>query len=139
MHILSYEDIEVHPTRIYEEESVRILELAETMIRLCGFEPYRDIEIIETGLRPGEKLYEELLIRTEELDKTENSMIFIERDTPLTPDELKAKLDILRRALESEDDEVVRNALRSAVPTYITPESVNTDAVVEKTLEELTV
>ncbi len=120
-------------------KSVRILELAETMIRLCGFEPYRDIEIIETGLRPGEKLYEELLIRTEELDKTENSMIFIERDTPLAPDELNEKLNVLRLALESEDDEVVKNALRSVVPTYITPESVNTDAVVEKTLEELTV
>jgi len=69
-------------------KSVRILELAESMIRLSGFEPYRDIDIVETGLRPGEKLYEELLIRTEELDQTENSMIFIERDAPLSPEEL---------------------------------------------------
>ena len=57
---------------------VRILDLAENMVRLSGLVPYRDIDIVETGLRPGEKLYEELLIKTETLDKTENNMIFIE-------------------------------------------------------------
>ena len=51
------------------------MDLAENMIRLSGVQR---IEIIETGLRPGEKLYEELLVKTEELDKTDNSMIFIE-------------------------------------------------------------
>ena len=56
-------------------QPVKILDLAENMIRLSGVE---GIEIVETGLRPGEKLYEELLVKTEELDKTENSMIFIE-------------------------------------------------------------
>ena len=49
---------------------VKILDLAENMVRLSGYEPYRDIDIIETGLRPGEKLYEELLVKTEELGKT---------------------------------------------------------------------
>ena len=58
---------------------VKIYDLAEKMIRLSGLEPYKDIDIVETGLRPGEKLYEELLIRTEEMDKTENDLIFIER------------------------------------------------------------
>ena len=52
-------------------QPVKILDLAENMIRLSGVE---EIEIVETGLRPGEKLYEELLVKTEELDKTENSM-----------------------------------------------------------------
>ena len=108
---------------------VRILELAENMIRLSGFEPYRDINIIETGLRPGEKLYEELLIRTEELDKTENSMIFIERDEPLSLDAIDNKLNILREALVSEDDETVKEALKRVVPTFYSPEELNRDAI----------
>ncbi len=108
---------------------VRILELAENMIRLSGYEPYRDIEIVETGLRPGEKLYEELLIRTEELDRTENSMIFIERDTPLPPEIICEKLEILRRAVETEDDECVRKALHRVVPTFYVPEEINCRAV----------
>jgi len=106
-------------------QPIRILDLAENMIRLSGYEPYRDIEIVETGLRPGEKLYEELLIRTEELDRTENSMIFIERDMPLPPETIREKLDLLRRAVETEDDECVRSALRQAVPTFFAPEEIN--------------
>ena len=47
-----------------------------------GLQPYVDIDIVETGLRPGEKLYEELLIKSEELDKTGNDMIYVERDKP---------------------------------------------------------
>ena len=107
---------------------VKILELAENMIRLSGFEPYRDIDIIETGLRPGEKLYEELLIKTEELDKTQNRMIFIERDKGLPQDEIAEKLDILYRALETNDDNKVKEALMKVVPTFHTPEEVNKKA-----------
>ena len=62
-------------------QPVKIMDLAENMIRLSGVQ---GIEIVETGLRPGEKLYEELLVKTEELDKTSNSMIFIERDSALS-------------------------------------------------------
>lgn len=107
---------------------VKILELAENMIRLSGFEPYKDIEIIETGLRPGEKLYEELLIKTEELDKTENSMIFIERDEALSMVELHEKLNKLREAVETEDDGTAKKALEEVVPTYHSPDEVNKDA-----------
>ncbi|MBR2042153.1 MAG: polysaccharide biosynthesis protein, partial [Oscillospiraceae bacterium] len=108
---------------------VRILELAESMIRLSGYEPYRDINIIETGLRPGEKLYEELLIKTEELTRTDNSMIFIERDKPLDREEINAKLDILRKAILTQNDEKVRSALKRVVDTYHAPEEVNSSAV----------
>ncbi|MBQ8619637.1 MAG: polysaccharide biosynthesis protein [Clostridia bacterium] len=108
---------------------VRILELAESMIRLSGFEPYRDINIVETGLRPGEKLYEELLIKTEELTKTDNRMIFIERDKPLSRAEIDKKLEILRRAVETQDDEKVRRAMKRVVDTYHAPEEVNSSAV----------
>ena len=54
-----------------------------------------EIKIEEIGLRPGEKLYEELLMKNESLDKTEDDMIFIERDKPLTRAEVEEKLDIL--------------------------------------------
>ena len=108
---------------------IRILDLAESMIRLSGLEPYRDIDIIETGLRPGEKLYEELLIKTEELDKTDNDMIFVERDAPLSRDEIDQKLNILREALKTQSNHVVREALMRVVPTYHAPEEVNRKAI----------
>ena len=107
---------------------VKILELAENMIRLSGFEPYDDIDIIETGLRPGEKLYEELLIRTEELSRTENDLIFIERDRPLSAGEIAEKIELLRAAIETGDDQAVRDALYCAVPTFRPPSVVNGQA-----------
>lgn len=106
-------------------QPVKILDLAENMIRLLGAS---DVEIIETGLRPGEKLYEELLVNTQELEKTENSLIFIEREAPVSRAEVEQKLTLLRAACESDDDERVRAALRDAVPTYKTPEEVNSHA-----------
>ncbi|MBQ6289856.1 MAG: polysaccharide biosynthesis protein [Clostridia bacterium] len=104
---------------------VKIYDLAEEMIRLSGLEPHKDIEIVETGLRPGEKLYEELLIRTEEMDKTDNDLIFIERDKPLSEEEINEKLDILREALATGHNTAVKEALMKVVPTYHTPEEVN--------------
>ncbi len=108
---------------------VKILELAENMIRLSGLEPYKDINIIETGLRPGEKLYEELLIKTEDLDKTENSMIFIERDAPHSTEDIQKKLNILRDALSTSDDGKVREALKACVDTFHDPNEVNATAI----------
>lgn len=107
---------------------VKILDLAENMIRLAGLEPYKDMEIIETGLRPGEKLYEELLVKTEELSKTDNSLIFVERDVPLDIGELNFRLDILRKALNTGDDDAVKNAVKQVVPTYCSPEEINANA-----------
>ncbi|MBR6707963.1 MAG: polysaccharide biosynthesis protein [Clostridia bacterium] len=115
---------------------VKILDLAESMIRLSGYEPYKEINIVETGLRPGEKLYEELLIKTEELDKTDNEMIFVERDEPLSREKILEKLDILRRAAESEDDEAVRRALKKIVPTYRSAQSVNSRAEDSEEMKE---
>lgn len=106
-------------------QPIEILRLAEEMIRLSGLEPYKDIDIIETGLRPGEKLYEELLIRSEEMDKTENNLIFIERDKPLSEEEIQEKLDILREALVTGHNTAVKEALMKVVPTYHKPEEVN--------------
>ncbi|MCI6229153.1 MAG: polysaccharide biosynthesis protein [Clostridiales bacterium] len=106
-------------------QPVKILDLAESMIRLSGVS---GIEIVETGLRPGEKLYEELLVKTEELDKTENSLIFIEKDTPLSRQEIEERLRILAAAVDTGSDETVRRALKAVVPTYRSPEEVNAKA-----------
>ena len=108
---------------------IKILELAESMIKLSGYEPYTDIDIIETGLRPGEKLYEELLVKTEKLTKTQNALIFIEKDTPVSVKELERCLTLLKNAVDAGDDEAAREALREAVPTFKTPEEINADAM----------
>ena len=115
---------------------VKILDLAENMIRLSGLEPGKDIEIIETGLRPGEKLYEELLIKTEELDKTKNELIYIERDRALKEEEIVEKLDVLRAALATQNNRKVKAALMSVVPTYKRPEEVNNKALDAKEMKE---
>ncbi len=107
---------------------VKILDLAENMVRLSGLKPYEDIDIIEVGLRPGEKLYEELLMKTEELDKTPNDLIFIERDTPLSREEVEQKLAILLDAVEKEGKENVLAAIRKTVPTFQSPEDANKKA-----------
>lgn len=104
---------------------VKILDLAENLIRLSGYTPYRDIDIVETGLRPGEKLYEELLIASRDIEKTENDQIFVERQPAVTPEELEGKLSILSAALEKNDPTVIRSALHQVVPTFHEPEDLN--------------
>ena len=103
-------------------QPVKILDLAENMIKLSGA---HDIEIIETGLRPGEKLFEELLIKSDTLTKTSNDLIFIEKDTPLSKEEINEKLQVLQKAIKNEDDNDAREALRSVVPTFKRPEEIN--------------
>lgn len=103
-------------------QPVKILDLAENMIKLSGA---HDIEIVETGLRPGEKLFEELLIKSDTLTKTDNDLIFIEKDTPLSKEVINEKLQVLKKAIENEDDNDAREALRSVVPTFRRPEEIN--------------
>ncbi len=112
---------------------VKILDLAESMIQLSGLVPYQDIDIVEIGLRPGEKLYEELLMKTKELDKTENELIFIERDQPLSREAVEEKLDILRRTLEEEGD--ILAAVQATVPTFRSPEEVNRAAAMAEEMK----
>jgi FlaA1/EpsC-like NDP-sugar epimerase len=111
---------------------VKIMELAENMIRLSGYTPYKDIEIKEIGLRPGEKLYEELLMANESLTVTENSHIFVENDAPLSREEMEAVLDRLRDAIaqseDSLDSTLIRETMMQLVPTYHDAESVNAAA-----------
>jgi FlaA1/EpsC-like NDP-sugar epimerase len=113
-------------------QPVRIYDLATNMIKLMGYEPEKDIEIKEIGLRPGEKLYEELLMKNEDLMKTDNDMIFIEKDAPYTREEIEQKLAILKRAVENSRESVssdaIKGAIKAVVPTFIEPETVNKTA-----------
>ena len=115
-------------------DPVKIIDLAENMIKLSGLEPGKDIEIKEIGLRPGEKMYEELLVKGENLGKTENEKIFTEKDTPLPSEVIEEKLSVLKTALESKSNRKVKEALKSVVPTYHDPEEVNGVASLHRNL-----
>ncbi len=99
-------------------EPVKIYDLAENFIKLSGLKPGRDIDIEIVGLRPGEKLYEELMMEEEGLKATRSQKIFIARLTDIQPDELKAYLDALQQALECEGNLPVVQAIQNAVSTY---------------------
>ena len=97
-------------------EPVKIYDLAENLIRLSGFEPNVDIDIKITGLRPGEKLYEECLMEEEGLQKTENKMISIGK--PLEIDEnLFEKIKQLGKEAVKETKKM-KELVSELVPTY---------------------
>lgn len=104
---------------------VKILDLAEKLIRLSGYEPYTEIPIIETGLRPGEKLYEELLMNSKDLVATANQKIFIEQQKKISKWEINYKLLLLSHSIETKSPEKIKNALKKCVSTYRDPEVVN--------------
>jgi len=107
-------------------EPVRILDLAENMIRLSGLEPYVDIEIKEIGLRPGEKLYEELLMNSKFLTETDNEKIFVEEQAEIDPAEIMNGLIRLDMAVtEGSDHREILALMKELVPTYHAPEEVN--------------
>ncbi len=98
-------------------EPVKILDLATNLIKLSGYKPGEDIEIKFTGLRPGEKMYEELLMNEEGLKETANKMIFIGKPIEFDEDELRRQLDILEQeAVDEEGD--IREEVKKIVPTY---------------------
>ena len=99
-------------------EPVRISDLADRMIRLSGKEPGRDIEVRYIGLRPGEKLYEELLADAESTLPTHHPRILIGRTT--TPDAgvARAGLDTILRAAAERDDQACVEAMKRLVPEY---------------------
>ena len=96
---------------------VRILDMAENLIRLSGYEPYKDIDICFTGLRPGEKLYEELLMDEEGLQKTVNDRIFIGKPIDMDYDRIEKALQRLGEAALSETANV-RELVHDLVPEY---------------------
>ena len=108
---------------------VRILELAENLIRLSGLTPYQDIQIEEIGLRPGEKLYEELLTRSADLSRTENDKIFVEFKPVIPEAALERRLAELTVVLEHGRRADIFQTLHHLVPTFHDPEEVNRAAL----------
>lgn len=107
-------------------EPVQIIKLAENMIRLSGYIPYEDISIIEIGLRPGEKLYEELLMDSGNLIATANHKIFIEQQNEIPRIEMSNKIKQLEDTLNKNSPEDIKNILKQVVPTYQDAKKVNT-------------
>ncbi|HBW13318.1 MAG TPA: nucleoside-diphosphate sugar epimerase [Proteiniclasticum sp.] len=101
-------------------DPVRIYDLAENLIRLSGYEPHEDIEIKVTGLRPGEKLYEELLMAEEGLEKTPNELIYIGRPNGFDKETLKETLMMLKEKIHDEEvsSKMVKELVGSIVKTY---------------------
>jgi FlaA1/EpsC-like NDP-sugar epimerase len=100
-------------------EPVRILSLAEDLIRLSGLEPYQDIDITFTGLRPGEKLYEELLTSEESVEsKTKHEKIFVAKPNRVEYPFLLKRLDHLKEMMERGDLDEVMDMLEILVPSY---------------------
>ncbi len=107
-------------------QPVKIIDMAENLISLSGHEPYTEIEIIEIGLRPGEKLYEELLMQTGNLDRTENNKIFVEQQGVRSKEELENDLRILHKAIDDRvSNEECIALMKTLVPTYKSPVEIN--------------
>ncbi|BAW01142.1 epimerase/dehydratase WbiI [Thermus thermophilus] len=98
-------------------EPVRILDLAKDLIRLAGFEPYRDIDIVFTGVRPGEKLFEELLTAEEGTEASYHEKIWVAKPSAL-PREFPRLLEELDLAARRGDERRIRELLRQLIPTY---------------------
>lgn len=108
-------------------EPVKIYDLAVSLIKLLGYEPNVDIPIEITGLRPGEKLYEKILMSEEGLTSTKHNKIFITEPMNITMEELEEKLEKLKELLKLEKDEnsEVKRYIKEIVPTFKEPEEVN--------------
>jgi FlaA1/EpsC-like NDP-sugar epimerase len=98
-------------------QPVKILDLAEMLIKLSGYKPYEDIDIKITGLRPGEKLYEELLMAEEGMTSTQNELIHVGKPIEINDEEFFAKLEKLQQAIKNENCNV-RQVISEIVPTY---------------------
>ena len=108
-------------------EPVKIYDLAVSLIKLSGLQPDVDIPIEITGLRPGEKLYEELLMSEEGLEHTKHNKIFVAEPLNLSTSEVNKRVDILRELVKTEDHTMqeIKDTMKKVVPTYAEPEERN--------------
>jgi FlaA1/EpsC-like NDP-sugar epimerase len=102
-------------------EPIKIVDLARDLIRLSGLVPEKDVPIRFTGLRPGEKLYEELLTASEGATVTRHEKIFVAAPSPADPSALDVAVDALAALAAAGDSDGIRVLLRRIVPTYHTP------------------
>lgn len=122
-------------------EPVKIYDMAKKLIKLSGYEPNVTMQIKITGLRPGEKLYEEILMNEEGLEATKHDKIHVAEPLNITMEQLEEKLDKLDNLLETsnnEDKDEIRKTMKQIVPTYRIPEHEKKKAekVVEKNITE---
>ena len=106
-------------------QPVKIVTLAENLIRMYGKVPNEDIDIVFTGLRPGEKIREELLMMEEGLKSTQNKLIFIGKQIEIDEESFVADLEMLKESARKDDEAAAVAALHSIVPTFTTPEEFN--------------
>ncbi|MEO0684853.1 MAG: nucleoside-diphosphate sugar epimerase/dehydratase, partial [Cyanobacteria bacterium J06649_11] len=100
-------------------EPVKIVDLASELIRLSGYRVHQDIDIVFTGLRPGEKLFEELFIEGEEYDPTEHEKLFmVKNSSRIIPNNLNASVDTLCQAADKNDTNTIKFLLEQLVPGY---------------------
>ena len=115
---------------------VKIRELAENLIRLSGHVPGEDIEIKYTGLRDGEKLYEELLISEEGIQKTQNNLIYIARPMEFDSERLFKRIDYMREIMEGATGREIVDIVKELVPTFNPQNVAFKDEAPEKTEEK---
>ncbi len=99
-------------------EPVKIIDLAKDLIKLSGLKPYIDIPIEVTGLRPGEKLYEELLMKEEDISSTTHQKIFIEKPSDIDYDSVFKGMDGLWEVMSGDNRKLIKQALAKMIPTY---------------------
>ncbi len=99
-------------------DPIKILHLAEQVIRLSGLEPYRDIEIVETNIRPGEKLFEEILTHKEDFSRTSHQRLFIAKQDRVDYTRIGVAMERLLRAIRMSDWRVALDVLREFVPEF---------------------
>ena len=111
-------------------DPVKIVDLAKNLVKLSGLEMGVDIKMEFTGLRPGEKLYEELMMSEEGLTSTENSKIFIGNPINIDVEKTYRHLEVLKKVVEKEEVELIDSIMRELVTTYIRPEDANVKGVI---------
>ena len=115
---------------------VKIRELAENLIRLSGYVPGADIEIKYTGLRDGEKLYEELLISEEGIQKTQNDLIYVARPMEFDSENLFNRISYMREIMEGATSRQIVDVIKELVPTFNPQNEAYKDLVEEKSGEQ---
>ena len=108
-------------------EPVKIYDLAVSLIKLSGLQPDIDIPIEITGLRPGEKLYEELLMSEEGLEHTKHNKIFVAEPLDIPAEEVNKRVEMLREFVQTEDHTMaeIKRIVKKAVPTFVEAEEKN--------------
>ena len=109
-------------------EPVKIYDMAVKLIQLSGYEPNVNMQIKITGLRPGEKLYEEILMNEEGLEATKHDKIHVAEPLNMTIEEMEEKLEVLRNLLKNsnnEDKDIIKNTMKQIVPTFKLGEELN--------------